>query len=1289
MARRQDAQNRIERLQVETTVGQYFFQDLYNREVYFEDFDDKSSNYLKLDFDPAFVFNSGRNLIGIRGNALTLELNSEILVEALDANGQLLKTQVYAIGDEIDTKVISIDIAPNTPPGDCIVTIIGTASEAPDGTPIPPVYQGVPNFRWTRTFTCKPDSSNKSPIIYGLNKPVIKINELKKPFFELQYNQELSGSNDANTWSGNVTSSYILSSDGFGADKNTDSKVSYRKSGDKYYITAQPATPPLLDFGGFTRDMEGGILIVRDPQSPRPSSINGYNASPVYAPEEEGDGLFENTVFTNNEASFVTGAYVTTILDVISPFEIRVSTPHTTVQGLTAGQYQNFEHFEFTDSDFELMWSQMPVSYSANPTGSNGTPLNTSYAHVTFNNLEPLTGDVTRVKCYMKNHQAPFDWMLASDNAVEANELLYRRDFQKLRFPIGDFTQYGVAVNGTASLQSYWTASGVGTTNPSIGIYKQTEANDAVPVQDCVVIGDNDQALQLDGTAYWWFQPETSSTASFYQDQWYELSFKAVSQKTQIPSFTNAYDNAIEEPKLTVYMSGSAFTDGGDDYGKFIGLIEDTAVKKKHVDQDSLNQEKEIGRKFIFKADGTEGGAPKFKIDSGVWYLWDISVKPWDRRGFTPGDWDVVFQTIKCNVGIYDSLDFRFEFYNDYGDIANYTAVINNVPWENEYTATFTNVVANTVSGSSGSFGAITVGNGPNTFNGPVNFNSNITMSGNGILGNDCNDEWIISGSVYLPCLTEVSKSKIVTYDETNGRLYVTSSILGSGGGGDNLGNHRASQSLKMESQSILFQETEMVKYYQNNAYSGHYAYHGMTPVSGFDSGTWMIGKGRTGNHGGGQNQNDQYLMMHSDGLLAAFGSYQNNNSERSLNKAGAGFTFWTNNTFRMQISRSGDWRYANLKNADTLYSLKYNKSNGEITYYEDVLSEANDCLFSGKLTNKQANDPSDAVHHFDVNHGAAAGNEVSSYAYIPCATTIGGPKGNPSAGNPGQNNFWCLGEMSDGAMFQVNSFNSLDCPVTGGPVNNPVYPQGGVAYAAIFVKRADPSNGNMAAQFQCHQAGAGHGIKVQTSTIPKRPIQGFFGLYKGFAPSMNCYDQPTDALGNSVNALHFGQDADTVDGTSCGIPNAFYAVWEHCELDTNGHDSTHFAGGVRKDAYNYKTQVVYDTVSDRRLKQNIKDTIWGLDDILKIQVRDYEWKATPVSEGGRITTGFVAQEIKQIFPQIVHGNEGSLDGEEKLDGTPLVVDYNELIPILTKAIQDQSKIIERLESRIEKLENR
>jgi len=139
----------------------------------------------------------------------------------------------------------------------------------------------------------------------------------------------------------------------------------------------------------------------------------------------------------------------------------------------------------------------------------------------------------------------------------------------------------------------------------------------------------------------------------------------------------------------------------------------------------------------------------------------------------------------------------------------------------------------------------------------------------------------------------------------------------------------------------------------------------------------------------------------------------------------------------------------------------------------------------------------------------------------------------------------------------------------------------------------------------------------------------------------------------------------------------------------STGIDANHFAGGVRKDPNNYKTQVIYDKVSDRRLKQNIKDTVWGLDDVLKIQVRDYEWKATPVSEGGRITTGFIAQEVREVVPKIVHGHETALDGDDPLDNTPLVVDYNELIPILTKAIQDQSKIIEKLEKRIEKLENR
>jgi len=1600
MARNPNATNRVERLQVETTVGQYFFQDLYNREVFFEDFDDRSSNYFRLDYDPSFTFTGGRNLIGIRGTSATMVPNTEVLVEVVDANGQLMKSQVYNIGDDLDTKAISIDVAPNTPAGECIVTIIGVASEAPDGTAIPPVWQGVPNFRWTRIFTCKPSSGNKSPILYSdSSRPVVKIREILKPFFELTHNQELSGSTPANSWTGNPTSSYILSSDGFAKEvtsANTNTKVSYRKSGDKYFLTAQPQGSNFIDFGGFTRDMEGGIVIVRFPQNPRPASYLGYTSehqpttNPVFAPEEEGDGLFEDisylhatsTVPTN---SFVTGAYVTIVEEVISPFEIRTSSPHTTIQGNTAAQYQNFEHFEFGDSDFELMWSQAPISYSANPTGSNGEPLNTSYAWVTFNNLEPLTGDVTRIKCYMKNEQAPFDWVLASDNAVEANELLYRNDFQKYRYPIGDFTKYGVGANGTASLSTYWTASGVGTAIPSIGLYQQQTANENPPVQDCVVIGDNDQALQLDGTSYWMFEPQSGVTASFYQDQWYELSFKAVSQRTQIPSWTSAYDNAIEEPKISVYMSGSAFTDGGDDYGKFIGLIEDTAVKKKQVDFDYDRNQKEIGKKFVFQADGTEGGAPRFKIDSGIWYLWDISIKPWDRKGFTPGTWDVIFPTIKCNVAAYDSLDFKFEFYNDYGDIANYTAVVPHVPWKNELTATFTNVVTNTVnvtgpatfsggfsssgpniingpttfstgpfifSGSINTTGPNTFGgtssfNGPVTmsgpnqfggtssFTGPVTFSSGfsasgpvtvtgpITMSGPGLFGVSCTDEWIISGSVYLPCLPEASQSKLVNWDPITGQLKVTSSHALLGGGGDpdqnlfetiavtnsagnNLGfnpsdvvadtttdtlnlvggsnvtlsTNAGTDTIQIDVSSPhlqagqpdqnLFERvvithsqgglpnsfvlnapsvvadsvtddlnfvgganvtissnatTDAVTWSVDNFCKAGYTTIGVdggatTGTTSCNSTFKILGGGgitssttipheinvsmswntipagagihffktiasthssqpaiaaipadvvadqiadtltlvggtnvtlssnathdaitmsvNTAGGGGADNLGNhtatEDLKMGENWISSsdAFGHVWHNNNgsnkhtdfgkvyrsaddimiiqnkhseDNQINIADGsdgimfkpgGLTFGqppvppssvVNTTHGGQhIFANNDWKYYGLKYVDTNHTLRYNEVTGEITYFRDHTSGGGggNCSAHGALIKSEA-----GYIGINIEYGMGANNHHASWHYIGCGTTIGPPLYNPATptgqGSPYHH---YDGRADDTSHFMVNGFSTMDCPngAAAGSSDAGVH-ETGYMYSAIFNKMADPMlaiDGN--ADFDCLQAGAGHGVKIATSTIPRnvqlKTAPGVFltsaNTNQGIAPARTC----AESQGSAANP-----GKGLPPNTDCGLANAFYLSCFHTELLPGDHRYTsYYAGGIRKSHLAYKNQVIFETVSDKRLKENIGDTVLGIDILKKIPVNDFEWKNHPVEEGGARVSGFIAQDVKPHFPDAVVGDESTHPEPEK---EPMVMDYNAFIPLLVKSVQDQQKQIEELTKRIEELESK
>ena len=48
--------NIVEKLDLETLKGAYFFRDAYNMDVYFDDFDDKSSDYFRLDYDPSFSY---------------------------------------------------------------------------------------------------------------------------------------------------------------------------------------------------------------------------------------------------------------------------------------------------------------------------------------------------------------------------------------------------------------------------------------------------------------------------------------------------------------------------------------------------------------------------------------------------------------------------------------------------------------------------------------------------------------------------------------------------------------------------------------------------------------------------------------------------------------------------------------------------------------------------------------------------------------------------------------------------------------------------------------------------------------------------------------------------------------------------------------------------------------------------------------------------------------------------------------------------------------------------------
>ena len=102
------------------------------------------------------------------------------------------------------------------------------------------------------------------------------------------------------------------------------------------------------------------------------------------------------------------------------------------------------------------------------------------------------------------------------------------------------------------------------------------------------------------------------------------------------------------------------------------------------------------------------------------------------------------------------------------------------------------------------------------------------------------------------------------------------------------------------------------------------------------------------------------------------------------------------------------------------------------------------------------------------------------------------------------------------------------------------------------------------------------------------------------------------------------------------------------------------------------------NAISDASLKQNIRDLDKGLEAILALQPRRFDWK----NGDGNDIMGFVAQEVETVLPELVHDYKYS-DEETKLG-----LKMGDMIPTLVKAIQEQQETITALTARIEQLEN-
>jgi len=101
--------------------------------------------------------------------------------------------------------------------------------------------------------------------------------------------------------------------------------------------------------------------------------------------------------------------------------------------------------------------------------------------------------------------------------------------------------------------------------------------------------------------------------------------------------------------------------------------------------------------------------------------------------------------------------------------------------------------------------------------------------------------------------------------------------------------------------------------------------------------------------------------------------------------------------------------------------------------------------------------------------------------------------------------------------------------------------------------------------------------------------------------------------------------------------------------------------------------------LSDLRLKRNIAPLQNSIDAIMQLKPVSYEKKSTLASTDYSIKeNGFIAQELQKIMPNLV------IEGTDK--DKLLSVNYTAIIPVLTKALQEQQKAIQSQQKQIEEL---
>ena len=197
---------------------------------------------------------------------------------------------------------------------------------------------------------------------------------------------------------------------------------------------------------------------------------------------------------------------------------------------------------------------------------------------------------------------------------------------------------------------------------------------------------------------------------------------------------------------------------------------------------------------------------------------------------------------------------------------------------------------------------------------------------------------------------------------------------------------------------------------------------------------------------------------------------------------------------------------------------------------------------------------------------------------------------------------------------------------------------------------------------------------------------------YRQYQGTYAWFNAPSGTAGNAItftqamtldasgNLLVNTTDAGMTTGngiklTPAGDGSTYPRIGVVTAATTNGQSVNYSLYSTGASAYRFyvgaggtisATSATITSLSDQRLKENIRDLDEGLNSIMALKPRKFDWKE---GKGADIKNarGFIAQEFETVFPDMIeHWIDPAPEGEEPYKG----VNAN-LIPTLVKAIQE------------------